>query len=105
LEASSSASPHTPQNDSSQQDYLQQHFSQLHCTDVLFAILNMPVQLIEQHVTGFSQETKALNKEVENRREAERNETFTRAFAAKENALELCDEITNKLEFLSCYSE
>ncbi len=49
---------------------------------------------------GFHSESKALNSDLEKRKTTERMEVVGRAFMAKENTIELMDEIDNKLFFL-----
>lgn len=69
-------------------------------SDIIFALINDSLNRIEPIVYGFHNESKALNADIEKRKATERSEVMGRAFMAKENTIELMEEIENKLFFL-----
>lgn len=63
-------------------------------------MINDGLNRIEPIVYGFNGESLALNTDIEKRKATERMEVIGRAFMAKENTLELLQEIDNKIFFL-----
>ena len=78
---------------------LQQVTTQLTCSDIIFALLSYAVDMTEPIVGQHYSEATALNTDIDKRKSTERMEVLTRAFLAKEMAIELREELKNKLEF------
>jgi hypothetical protein len=63
------------------------------CSDVTFAMLTFDLNSMSEIVYNFTRETKILNSLVENISFDERRSMTLRAYLAKENAIELNNEI------------
>jgi hypothetical protein len=65
----------------------------LFCSDIVFALLTFDLNSMSEIVYNFTRETKILNSLVENISFDEKRSMTLRAYLAKENAIELNNEI------------
>jgi hypothetical protein len=72
----------------------------LMCSDIVFAMLTFDLNSMSEIVYNFTRETKILNSLVENISFDEKRSMTLRAYLAKENAIELNNEIQDKRRFL-----
>jgi hypothetical protein len=80
-------------------DMKQRKVMNLTCSDIIFAILSYAVDMTEPIVGLHYSEAQALNTDIDKRKSTERMEVLTRAYLAKEMAIELHEELKNKLHF------
>jgi Mg2+ and Co2+ transporter CorA len=79
--------------------------NKLNCSDIVFMLMTKNLNSLSDIVYNFTRETDVLNSLATNTNESERRGVSMRAYLAKENAVELHNEIQDKRKFLNKYKK